>query len=206
MKTIGQILKDARAGRNYSLDRVEEKTKIKKGFVDAIEKGSWDSLPPFPTVLGFVKSLASTLGVNEKMAVAVLKRDYPPKKLNINPKPDVSSKFAWSPSLTFLIGIICVGIVIFGYLIFQYIKFVSPPGLTVDSPKEGQEVTAGSVAVFGSTDSDSKITVNNSPVLVDENGKFSINVQVVSETKDVVVKATSRSGKTTTVSRKIEVK
>ena len=206
MKTIGEILKDARVTKKYSLMHVEGMTKIKSGFINSIEKENWESLPPFPTVLGFVKSLANSLEVDPGMAVAVLKRDYPPKKLKISPKPDVSAKFVWSPKITFIFGISAVLLTLFGYLIFQYVRFVSPPRLNVTSPKENQIVNGESVTVFGSTDLDVKITINNQPVMVSPDGKFSLSLDVVKDTNEVVVAASSRSGKITTVSRKIVVK
>jgi cytoskeletal protein RodZ len=203
MKTIGEILKSARVSKKYSLNYVADLTKIKAAFIDAIERHKWEKLPPFPTVLGFVKSLATSLGVDSNMAVAVLKRDYPPQKLNINPKPDVSSKFIWSPKLTFAIGVGAILLVVLGYLVFQYLHFVSPPDLTIDSPKDNQIVTGNSVLVFGKTETDAKIIVNNQPVLVTDDGKFSVSMGVTKDTKEINVKAISRSGKETTVSRKI---
>lgn len=205
MKTIGQILKNARVTKKYSLMNVEEMTKIKSGFIDSIEKENWESLPQFPTVLGFVKSISSSLNIDPKMAVAILKRDYPPKKLRITPKPDVSRKFVWSPKLTFALGVSVILLTLLGYLAFQYIHFISPPRLNIDSPKEAQVVTGSSVIVFGSTDSDVKITVNNQPVMVSDDGKFSVSLDVVKDTKEVVVTASSRSGKASTVIRKITV-
>lgn len=205
MKTIGQIIGDARARKRLSFKRLEEITKIKATFIESIEKEKWQSLPPFPTVLGFVKSISAPLGINEKMIVAVLKRDYPPKNLNINPKPDISSHFTWSPKLTFAIGIGIVILAILGYLGYQYKRFISSPDLTIDSPKENQVVTGNSVLVFGSTDPDVKLTVNDQAVLIDQNGKFSVAIGVSAATKEVTVDAVSRSGKERVISRKIVV-
>ncbi len=205
MKQIGQILKEARLAKSYSLKYIEEKTKIKSSFVEAIENQDWEVLPAFPTVLGFVKNISTFLDLDEKVVVATLKRDYPPQKLSINPKPDVSSKFTWSPKLTFLIGITAVLFLVFGYLIFQYIQFISPPKLDLQSPKDNQTINGGSVLVFGTTNGDTKITVNNQPVIVADDGKFSVTINVVPETNEVVVKAISRSGKETTVRRTIKV-
>ena len=205
MKTIGEILSQARVNKKYSLADVEGLTKIKNSFLDAIEKQRWEELPPFPTVLGFVKSLSAALGVDTNLAVAVLKRDYPPQKLNINPKPDVSAKFTWSPKLTFTLGVGVILVTVLGYLVFQYSRFISPPNLIIESPKEGQVVSGGSVLVFGSTETDAKIIVNNQPVLVSDDGKFSVSIGVTKDTKEIIVNAISRSGKERTVSRKIEV-
>lgn len=205
MKKIGQIIENARKEKKYSYRELEEITKIKLSFLMAIENGDWQSLPSFPTVLGFVKSISSALDIDEKMTIAVLRRDYPPNKLNINPKPDISSKPTWNPKLTFILGIVSVAVVILGYLTFQYIKFNSPPKVDLVSPTEGQVVSGNSVLVFGATDMDVKITVDNQPVLVDEDGKFSTDIEVSSEATEVVVKAISRSGKETIVVRKITV-
>jgi cytoskeletal protein RodZ len=205
MKTIGQILEDARVAKKYSLSHVEGITKIKSVFIDSIEKQDWNKLPAFPTVLGFVKSLAGALEVDEKLATAVLKRDYPPKKLKIAPKPDVGARFVWSPKLTFAVGVFAILLVIGGYLTFQYVHFISPPRLTVDSPKDNQKINGGSVTVFGSTDSDVKLLVNNQPVIISDDGKFSVSLDVSKDSKEVTITASSRSGKITTVSRKIVV-
>jgi cytoskeletal protein RodZ len=205
MNTIGQIIESARVKKKLSYKRLEEVTKIRASFIESVEKGKWNELPAFPTVSGFVKSLSSALGIDEKMAVAVLKRDYPPKKLNINPKPDVPTRFAWSPKLTFAIGTGIIVLIVLGYLGFQYFRFISPPGLTVDSPKENQVVNGTSIPVFGSTDSDVKITVNNQPVLVDQDGKFSVNLDIAGTTKEIDIIATSRSGKINEIKRDILV-
>ena len=205
MKTIGQILKDARERKKYSPKKLEDLTKIKVLFVEALEKEKWGDLPPFPTVLGFVKSIANTLGLEANAAVAVLKRDYPPKIVAINPKPDVSSKFVWGPKLTFAVGVGITLALILGYLFFQYSKFISPPSLSISSPQDGQIVTENFVVVEGATDTDATITANNQPVITDQDGKFSTQLDVSEGTKEVIIKAVSRSGKETTVSRKIEV-
>ena len=203
MKSIGQILHDARIAKNISIKKLEDVTKIKASFIESIEKEKWNSLPTFSIILGFVKTLSSALNVDPKMSVAILKRDYPPKKLNINPKPDVSSKFVWQPKFTFAIGIGVVIFIILGYLGFQYKNFVSPPHLSVDSPKENQVISGDSVLVFGTTDQDVKITVDNQPVLVGDDGKFSTSIGITEMTNEIDIIATSRSGKINEVKRKI---
>jgi cytoskeletal protein RodZ len=206
MKTIGKYIKDARVKKRYSKSRVEKLTKIKGEFIEAIEKETWSKLPDFPVVVGFVKSIARVLKIDEKQATALLRRDYPPKELHVNPKPDVSDKFRWSPRVTFIAGVVAVLLFTLGYLGFEYYKFVSPPSLTVNVPKENQEITQSPVTVSGSTTSDATIKVNNQPVLVDDNGNFTTQLEVTNDTKQIVVEAISRSGKETTIHRNIEPK
>jgi cytoskeletal protein RodZ len=205
MKTIGQILKEARVKKRYSLGKMEEATKIKADFIGNIEKGNYQGLPAFSTTLGFVKSIAKTLGVEESMAVAIFKRDYPPKVQAIVPKPDVGKKFVWGPKLTFTIGVWLIIALVLGYLIVQYVKFLSPPSLEVIAPKENEVVSSLTLNVSGKTNSDAKVIINNQPAIVDDNGSFSTTLDVNSETKEINVVATSRSGKVTQIKRNISV-
>ncbi len=205
MKTIGQTIKEIRTKKKLSLNSLSVKTKIRREFLEAIEKEDWVKLPEFPVVLGFVKSIASTLRLNSDMATALLKRDYPPKIVAINPKPDVSKKFIWSPRFTFLLGIVVVSVGVFGYLVYQYVNFISPPKLLVEYPRDGQSVATSELFVSGWTESNVIIKVNNQPVLVDDEGVFSTKIEVVKDTREVVVVANSRSGKESVVKVNINV-
>ncbi len=203
MRTIGDILKSARLKKRYSLKKVERETKIKKEFVEAIEGGDWTALPELPVVAGFVKNLASFLDVDVKTAHATLKRDYLPKGLSINPKPDVGSRFTWTPKYTFLLGIVIIIVMLLGYLGFQFVKFNSPPSLEVTKPPDSFISNSNKVEISGKTDSDATVKTNNQLVLVNSDGVFNGQVEIFEGTKEIVITATNRSGKETTIVRKI---
>lgn len=203
MNTIGDVIRSARVRKKISIEVVEKETKIKKDFIKAIENSDWESLPEYPVVVGFVKNLATFLGIEPKRSTALLRRDYPPKTLSVNPKPDVSKEFIWSPKLTFIVGVIIVVVMILGYLSIQYVKFISPPELSVIIPKENQEVDGNFVNIEGVTDSDATITANNQPIIVNDEGRFSAELEISNQTSEVVIVATSRSGKATQIKRKI---
>lgn len=196
-------MKEARTRRKFSRAKLERETKIKKEFIEAVEKQDWQVLPEYPVVQGFVKSMAGALRLNRCSIMALLRRDYPPKKVSINPKPDVSDKFVWSPKLTFVVGIILVALAILGYLGFQYADYISPPELTVVRPKNEEIVTVRKLIVEGVADSDAVVRVNNQPVLMGEDGSFVTEIEIFEGTGEIVVKAISRSGKETEVRRKI---
>jgi cytoskeletal protein RodZ len=204
MRSIGQVLKEARVKRKLSRGQLAEKTKIKKEFIVAIEKESWEDLPELPVVSGFVKNIAQALKEDKEQMAALLRRDYPPKSLRISPKPDVSEKFTWSPRLTFILGMIVVVLMILSYLGFQYINFQRPPRLEVSSPQEGAVISKELVVVEGKTTPSAAVVVNNQPVLVEEDGSFKAEVEVFEGTNELVVKATARSGKETVIHRKIK--
>lgn len=204
MNTVGKLLKDARLVKKLSLAKVEDETKIKTEFVEAIESCSWRDLPEYTTTLGFVKNLAKFLGLNEKQAVALLRRDFLPRKEAVNPKPDVGGKFVWSPKLTFITGVSLVVLIILGYLIIQYSNFIRPPALEVVEPRENAIVKSTVLKVIGQTTEDATVQVNNQPVLVGDDGKFTTDLQIYDGTKEVIIKAVSRSGKETVIRRDIK--
>lgn len=205
MKTIGELIKSARVRKKYSIKSLGETTRIKGDFISAIETGDWANLPNFSTTLGFIKSIAGNLGIQEKTAVAFFKRDYLPKKQNLNPKPDITQKFVWSPKLSFTLGISFIILVVLGYLVLQYLRFISAPKLTIQTPIENTAIEGRYIVVSGKTDTDAKVVVNNQPVLVDSDGKFVVGLEVSPETKEIIITATSRSGKMTEVKRDILV-
>jgi len=205
MNTIGQILKEARVKKKISLVKLENLTKIKRDFILKLEKNDWDNLPEFPVVSGFVKNLANVLGISPDTANAILKRDYPPKKLAINPKPDVGGKFSWSPKLTFAIGIGILLVLVLGYLGVEYTKFIKPPELIISKPTENEQILQDKVKIEGKTTTDAILTVNNQPVILDQDGKFVTEIEITKDTKELKFISISRSGKKTEIIRKITV-
>jgi cytoskeletal protein RodZ len=204
MKTIGVILREARMSKGYTLGKVESAIKIKKDFLDAIERENWSQLPDFPVTSGFVKNYADYLGYDKNGAVALLRRDYPPRKLSINPKPDVEKRFVINPKITFAAGILVVVLGTITYLGIQYAKYIRAPKLELSQPVNEQLVTENKLTVLGSTDIDATVTVNNQPVLTDEEGRFAVQLIIVAETKEIIVVAKSRAGKETIVRRNIK--
>ncbi len=204
MKSIGGIIKEARVKKKLSRERLEKETKIKKEFIEALEKGDWGKLPEYPVVVGFVKSLSSILKLNESFLLALLRRDYPPREVKINPKVEIPEKFVWTPRLSFILGVVLAGLFIVGYLIYEYFNFIKPPELLIESPTENQKVFGKVLIVKGKTDPDAAVLINNQPTLVGEDGRFEAEIEISEKTYEIVVLAKSRAGKETVVRRKIE--
>lgn len=205
MRSLGETIKDARNEKGFSRTDLERETKIKKDFLEAIENGAWGRLPEFPVVQGFVRSISHVLEMDEQLVLALLRRDYPKKDVRIAPKPDVRNKFLWSPRWTLITGALTVTLVIIGYLGYQYKQFVSPPTLVITKPVENEILSTRMYKVEGNTNADATVYVNNQPALVSDNGNWGTEIEISTEMKEIVVKATSRSGKETEVKRKVNV-
>lgn len=198
-------MKDARIKKKISKKKLGEITKIKEQFIDAIENENWNALPEKPVVSGFIGSISNALKVNPNRTSALFRRDYPQKPLKINPNPEISDRFVWNPKATFLLSAILVIFVLVGYVLYQYINFVKSPMLSVEKPMLKQEVTKSPLEVTGKTDPNASVFINNQPVEVKEDGMFVTFLDIGKETKEVEIKARSRSGKETVVKREIVV-
>ncbi|WP_310550377.1 helix-turn-helix domain-containing protein [Paenibacillus glufosinatiresistens] len=64
MSELGRQLKEARLQKGMSLDDVQEVTKIRKKYLEAIEAGDYKALPGSFYVRAFIKTYAEAVGVN----------------------------------------------------------------------------------------------------------------------------------------------
>lgn len=208
MKTIGEYLISARKNKGISIHELSEKTKIRTGFLKALEREKWSELPEFSVVTGFVKSVAGELDMPREQVVALLRRDYPSTRSarsgQVLPRSEIKREFRVSPQLTFFFGVALVILVIAGYLVAQYISFVRPPELRVDSPTEGQIILTRELTVSGTTSVNTTVIVNTQPALVAQDGAFATTIEIDENTSKVEVVATSRAGKETRVTRTIK--
>ena len=73
METIGEHLKRVRKTCGYSLEDVSHVTKINLRYLEAIENGEFSKIPGETFLLGFLRSYARFLGINEKELISNLK-------------------------------------------------------------------------------------------------------------------------------------
>ena len=208
MRKIGLFLKEERTKKKLSLSQMERDTKIKRKFIDMIEKGEWNHLPEYSVTSGFIRTIAKKLSIPEENAMAVLRRDYPSdvSKLPVNPKPDLKLRTTISPKFIMILLSAFAGILFLGYLVYQYVQYISPPKLLVSKPIEGQEEFVGDIPISGKTDSEVTLTVNNQKVLVSKTGDFNDKINVAESTKEIIFIAKSRYGKETIIIRQINLR
>jgi cytoskeletal protein RodZ len=206
MKTVGGILKEARAARKVTLVQAETATKIRLKFLAAIESDDYSSLPSLSYAKGFVKNYSEYLGLDSSMVLAFFRRQTTEvSKSSLLPKRDQvnASGFQLTPG-KFLAGILSILVLIFlGYLGLQYRKLSQPPSLSVDQPTNQLVVHDPRVDILGKTDSDATVTVNGMTMVVRGDGKFFDQVALDTGVNKITIVATSRFGKTTTVTRDV---
>jgi cytoskeletal protein RodZ len=208
MRTVGQILRETRESKFYSLEEVEKSTKIQKKILQALEGDDYQKLPPPTFVQGFIKNYARFLGLDPQKLLAVFRREYSQSMnrvyvMDTFTKPIKANKLKVAP--TQVLGLVTSLIVLtfFGYLYFQYRSLVGAPAVTLDSPVDQYTTDEPTVLVEGKTDPDATLTVNSQEVPLDNEGKFKQVVSLSSESNKLVVTSTSKFGQKTEVERTV---
>lgn len=199
MKKVSEILREERTKKNISLEEASASTKIKRDFLNDIEKGQLDKLPSKTYALGFVKVYARFLGLSESRIIALFRREYEDEKYHVVPefrkKQHLFNRktFFNARNLTIIAVILVLGI----YFLFQYNSLFFNPKLAIYFPKDKGTISGNVIEVKGKADQYSSLTIDGEEVLVGLNGEFKKSIFAFSGEKKITVIAKSRFGKET---------
>ncbi len=125
---IGEKFKEERLKQGYSLETVEEETKIRKYYLEAIENENYNILPAKVYATGFVKRYAKFLGLNEQEFSELFKyaaygADIPEEPMEVKPPKTsvLESNISWK---NVIVAIVFLAVVIWAgdYLITYFTK------------------------------------------------------------------------------------
>lgn len=78
MSDLGALLRKARKERELSLDDIQELTKIRKRYLEAIESGDHSVLPGTFYVRAFIKNYSEAVGLNPEEVLRLYQHEVPP--------------------------------------------------------------------------------------------------------------------------------
>jgi len=77
LSDLGHLLRKAREQRGYTLDDIQDLTKIRKRYLEAIEEGDYKVLPGSFYVRAFVKNYAEAVGLNAEEVLRLYQLELP---------------------------------------------------------------------------------------------------------------------------------
>lgn len=83
MGLLGEYLKQKRVDKNYTLEKLSQKTKISVNILKSLETNDFDHLPSAAYIKGFVQSYVKVLGIPQDEAINKMEYTY----LNVLGKP-----------------------------------------------------------------------------------------------------------------------
>lgn len=210
MRTVGQVLKQAREEKFYTIEEVEKATKIRKELLEALEQGNYAKLPPTTFVQGFIKNYGRFLGLDSEKLLAIFRREFsdqrhPPRILDSFTNPIGKRGIRFTPTGVLSSTIIILIFFFFIYLWFQYRFLVGTPFLQVDQPSDQETFATAQIQIVGKTDPEAKVSINNQEISVDANGRFSQEIKLT-ETANKITITSSKSGRPSKIERTVFLK
>jgi cytoskeletal protein RodZ len=210
MKSVGKLLRTARRKKNIDLDEVVEATKIKRKFLQALEKNNFRAISSPVAAAGFIKNYAEFLDLSSERLLALFRRDTRRAgKKEVIPqgiKEELEkSGLSWSPKTTFIAITLTIFFLLAAYLAYQYFSFASAPDLEVFQPQEGQQIETNQLVVFGRTDAGAVVKINGQPVSPSEDGTFRFGLDLLTGENKILVEAFNKQGKESRVERTVVV-
>ncbi len=207
MKTAGDLLREKRLARELTLEQVEEKTRIKREYLEAIETSSFANLPSSTFAKGFIKNYSIFLRLNPETTLAMFRRDFTENKEGeIIPRGLVTPVTGKKPRF-FTVNLILTAVAIttfLGFLIFQLSMWWGLPKLRLIQPQDG-DTYGEKITVKGVAERDATVSVNGQLTILDSSGQFSLDLIFPAGTHTILVEAKNRQGKSTLLERTFTV-
>lgn len=191
MITAGEILKTKRESLEKSLDLASQETRIQKRFLKYIEKNEFEKFDSEVFLTGFLKIYSKYLNIDTEKILALYRRAKPLKtpKKKTEKKRFTSPKLPLTPKLLVTISLSIFLVAILGYIGFQIYKFQSPPKLEISYPPEDFQTEQQLLEVTGTSLPNTMISINDSPLETDTDGKFKKEITLNEGINIVTVKA-----------------
>lgn len=136
---IGERLRTAREAKGVDLLRAERETKIRRHYLDALERGEYAALPASVYTKGFLRNYALYLGLDADDILAQWHSERGeaasgPVMVGPQPLEAPGRGFVFTPGL--VVGaVLALAVVAFAvYLGLQLLRFSEPPTITVTDP------------------------------------------------------------------------
>ena len=206
---LGVKLKKAREEQNISLEEISKKTHIEKKYLEAIEKGDYILLPKTRAHRNvYIKEYCQALELDCEDFLNQFKEETKHEVFSLR-EPESSYQKYYLTSITIFLRnalFLIIIVAFFAYITFQIRGVLNPPKLLVLTPIEGQTIESLSILIQGEAEKESRLTVNGKEIMLNEKGQFESYIDLSEGLNTIIISATKKHGKTTTIIRHVVAK
>ncbi len=202
IETLSEYLREVRIGLGFSIDEAVERTGVCLKYLNALETGEYQHLPPDVYVVGFLKQIAESYQLDVDQLIVQYKKERGIVEQAVNPSPQPQSSvrrylsnLMVTPKLVTLVAAVLFIVSMVGYLGWQVTSISRAPSLVINSPSSNDKVLGSVVTVSGETDPGTSLHINNQNVMVDSEGNFQTTVSLVGGQTDLRVEAKNKFDK-----------
>jgi hypothetical protein len=199
---LGEKLAKKRISLGLDLRDIEKAIRVRWKYIEAIENGRYDILPPDVYVRGFVRNYAAYLKLDPDKVMKLYERE---RGLLENVKkakagaPVVKAidtpRLLITPKTLTISSIITGSVLILLYIIWQVSILTAPPRLAVIAPKDNVTIVGSSTSVEGTTDNGATVTINDVEIGIDQNGGFKEKISLTEGVNIIHIRSQNKLGK-----------
>lgn len=201
-------IRKARESYGLSKSKIAKYLNAPEKYIDYLEAGEIDFLPPEVYVKGFLRRYAKLLNIDEKEMVGEYEKELNVanhfKKEDRRKIPVIRSpRLVVTPAFFAIFFAVLAAAGAAGYFYHQLRFVVAPPRLQIFSPLDNSRSENKSLEISGATDIESRLTINGQEVYIDKNGEFKKFLNLASGVNTIQIKSINRFGKESLAERKI---
>lgn len=125
--TLGEAFRAARAVSGKSLAELSAVTRIHTRYLTALEQNDWSVLPTRVFSIGYVRSYAGVLGLDEQLAVERFKRESPDPSVPLQAPVGVAFEEVRRYSPRVIGAVALIGLAVIGWNVFQRVNLMHRP-------------------------------------------------------------------------------
>ncbi|MDG1949642.1 MAG: helix-turn-helix domain-containing protein [bacterium] len=198
-ETLGVKLKALRRSANFTLTEMASRTKIQKSFLKALEEGRYSELPDPVYTRNFLRIYVRALEANETYFLEQFESECGTcdfmKNARLPRRRAQALQFLVASRFVKVFAVAAMALVISGYIGYQVRAIILPPELMVVSPSDGIMTDDAMIAVSGSAEPGTQVTINGQGVLLSQDGDFEVDIALERGVNVIIVESARRYSK-----------
>ena len=200
---LGTALKTRREALGMDVDDLARAAHISAQSIRALEESGYRHFPAKVYAQGAVRRMSHVFESEDgEILIALLNREWPQgigeATYHTTPPSQYLRTIGWALTPR-KISILTVGIFslfLLGFWGVRVFLFTLPPVLAVESPAPYTRVSAPVITIAGTTEKESRLTVNGREIAVGEGGNFNAEIELPVGANELRFASQSRFGKT----------
>ena len=206
---LGHDLIELRSKAGLTLTQASSLSKVPESFIRSLEQEQWEEISDPLYFEHVFRAYLAIFQVQQNYYIQKY-RDCLKITSQVRDTQDLLPRArvrwidlaVWSRLIaTIALGIFALGIG--GYVFYQVRAVTAAPQLSVEQPKEGERLAIPVVNVKGKTETDATVTINGREAIVNDDGTFTLSLDIPSGPTIIVVDAKKRRGKTAEETRHV---
>ena len=208
--TLSQYFCAWRSSSKLSIEDIASRLMVHPRMIIAFEEGNYEIFPAYVYAAGCLRRIIERFSILEGDAfINALKKEWQEKRsMYANTVIPQSKRHYWylTPRRAIMMmgG---VGLFLFAWFFTsQLIGFTTAPILRIDEPENNAVVDIPHIRVRGTTEKESQLTVNGREIIMNRNGVFDQEIELLAGLNILHFSTQSRFGKITQETRYVAVR